>query len=64
MTQNNVQAFETNQLKTTLNDVEIDPKLQKIDDQGLNVLTGDDATPDIRVGRVCRQGQNAFFDIF
>ena len=51
MTQNNVQAFETNPLLTTLNDVEIDPKLQKIDVEGLNVLTGDDATPDIRVRR-------------
>ena len=59
----NVQAFEANLLKTTLNDVEIDPKLQKIDDERLNILNGDDATSDIRIHGVCRQGKNAFFDI-
>ena len=47
----------------TLNDVEIEPKLQKIDNEGLNGLTGDDARPDIRARRVWRQVQSAFFDI-
>ena len=40
---------------------EVEPKLQKIDNEGLNGLTGDDARPDIRPGEVWRQGQNAFF---
>ena len=35
-------------LKITLNDVEVEPKLQKIDNEGLNGLTGDDARPDIK----------------
>ena len=56
--QNNVRDFKANLLKTTLTNVEIEPKLQKIDNEGLNGLTSDDARPD-----VWRQGQNAFFDI-
>ena len=63
MRHNNVRDFEENLLKTTLNDVEVEPKLQKIDNEGLNGLTGDDARPDIRARGVWRQGQNAFFDI-
>ena len=58
-----VRDFEANLLQTTLNDVEVEPKLQKIDNEGLNSFTGDDARPDIRVRGVWRQGQNAFFDI-
>ena len=45
MRHNNVRDFETNLLKITLNDVEIEPKLQKIDNEELNILTGDDARP-------------------
>ena len=63
MRHNNVRDFEANLLKTTLNDVEIEPKLQKIDNEGLNCLTGDDARSDIRARGVWRQGQNVFFDI-
>ena len=42
----NVWDFEANLLKTTLNDVEMEPKLQNIDNEGLNSLTGDDGRPD------------------
>ena len=45
MRHNNVRDFETNLLKITLNDVEIEPKLQKIDNEELNGLTGDGARP-------------------
>ena len=38
-------------------------KLQKVNNEGLNGLTGDDAEPDIRAPGVWRQGQCAFFDI-
>ena len=63
MRHNNVRDFEANLLKTALNDVEIEPKQQKIDNEGLNSLTGDDARPDIRAHGVWTQGQNAFIDI-
>ena len=63
MRHNNVWDFEVNLLKATLNDVEVEPKLQKIDNDDLNGLTGDDARPDIRARGMWRQGQNAFFDI-
>ena len=63
MRHNNVREFEANLLETTLNDVEVEPKLQKIDNEELNGLTGDDARPDIRARGVWKQGQNAFFDI-
>ena len=46
-----------------MNDVEVEPKLQKTDDEELNILTDNDARPDIRGRGVLRQGQNAFFDI-
>ena len=63
MRHNNVEDFEENLLKTTLNYIEIESKLQKIDNKGLSGLTADDARPDIRAREVWRQGQNAFFDI-
>ena len=63
MRHNNVRDFEENLLKTTLNDAELVPKLQKIDNEGLNRLTGDDAGPDIRARGVWRQGQNTSLDI-
>ena len=63
MRRNNVRDFEANLLKPTLNDVEVEPKLQKTDDEGLNILTDNDARPDIRDRGVLRQGQNAFFGI-
>ena len=46
-----------------MNDVEVKPKPQKIENEGLNGLTGDNARPDIRARGTWRQGQNAFFDI-
>ena len=46
-----------------MNDVEVEPKLQKIDNEELNGLTGDDARRDVRHRGVWRQGQNAFFVI-
>ena len=46
-----------------MNNVEVEPKLQKIDNEGLNNLTGDNARPEIIACGVWRQGQNAFFDI-
>ena len=47
-----------------MNDVEVEPKLQnKVDNEELNALTGDDARPNIEACWVWRQGQNAFFDI-
>ena len=63
MRRDNVRDFEANLLKPTLNDVEVEPKLQKTDDEELNILTENDARPDIRGRGVLRQGQNAFFDI-
>ena len=36
MRRNNVRDFEANLIKITLNDVEVEPKLQKIDNEGLN----------------------------
>ena len=46
-----------------MNDVEVEPKLQKTENEGLNGLTGDSSRPDIRAHGVWKQGQNAFFDI-
>ena len=46
-----------------MNDFEIDRKLQKTDNEGLNSLTSDDAIPDIKARGVWRQEQNAFFDV-
>ena len=63
MRRDNVRDFEANLLKPTLNDVEVEPKLQKTDDEELNILTDNDARPDIRARGALRQGQNAFFDI-
>ena len=48
MRYNNVRDFEANLLKTTLNDVEVEPKPQKIENEGLNGLAGNDARPDMR----------------
>ena len=63
MRHNNVRDFEANLLKTVVNDVEIEPPLQKLENEEINGLTGDDAKPDIRARGVWRKGQNAFFDI-
>ena len=63
MRNNNVRDFESNLIKTTFNDVEVELKLQKVDNEELNGLTGDDARPDIRARAVWREGQNTFFDI-
>ena len=46
-----------------MNNVEVEPKLQKIHKEELNGLTGDDARQDKRARGVWRQVQNAFFDI-
>ena len=48
-------------LKTTLIDVQVKPKLQKIDNEELKGLTS--GRPDIRACGMWRQEQNAFFDI-
>ena len=56
MRHNNVWDIGANLLKTNLNGVKIEPKLKKIDNEGLNGLTSDDAR------RVWVQGQNIFFD--
>ena len=63
MRYNSVQNFVANLLKTTLNDFEIELRLQKIDNEELNGLTGDNARPDVRARGVWMQGRNAFFDI-
>ena len=60
MKHNNVRDFEANLLKTTLNDAEIESKIQKIDNKGLTGLTGDDARPDIRASGIWRQEQKCF----
>ena len=49
MTCNNVWDFEANILKTILNNAETAPKLQKIENEGLKGLIGDDGRCDIRV---------------
>ena len=43
MTCNNVCDFEANIIKTILNDVETAPKLQKVENEGLKSLIGDNA---------------------
>ena len=63
MRHNNVQNFEANLVKTTLNNFEIESRLQKIDNEELNGLIGDNARPDVRARGVWIQGQNALFDI-
>ena len=44
----NVRDFEIDLLKTIQNDVEIEPALQKIDNEGIDGQTKDEARPDIR----------------
>ena len=63
MRHNNVRDFEANLLKTVVNDVETEPPLQKLENEEINALNGDDAKPDIRARAVWRKSQNAFFDI-
>ena len=60
MRQNNIRDFEVNLLKTTFNDTEIEPNLQKIDKEGLNGIFGDDAIPDKRACGVWGQEENFF----
>ena len=55
--------FEANLLNTIQNDVEIEPALQKIDNERIGGRTEDEARPDIWARVVWRQGQNAFLDI-
>ena len=55
--------FEANLLNTIQNDVEIEPALQKIDNERIGGSTENEARPDIRARMVWRQGQNAFLDI-
>ena len=63
MRHNNVRGFDANLLKAIQNDVEIEPALQKIDNERINGHTGDETRPDIRARGVWSQGQNAFFEI-
>ena len=60
---NNVRDFEANLLKTIQNDVEIEPAVQKMDNERIDGRTWDEARRDIRVQGMWRQGENAFFDI-
>ena len=55
--------FAANLLKMIQNDVEIEPALQKVDNERIDGCTEDEARPNIRAQGVWRQGQNAFFDI-
>ena len=48
MRHNNVRDFRTNLLKTIQNDIEIEPALQKIDNERIEGHTGDEARLDIR----------------
>ena len=52
---NNVKDFEANLLKTVCNDVEIEPKLQPIEN--------DEVRLDIRARDFWRRGQSAYFDV-
>ena len=52
---NNVRDFEANLLKNVCNDVEIEPKLQPIEN--------DEARLDIRARGFWRPGQSAYFDV-
>ena len=63
MRHNNLRDFEVNLLKTIQNDVEIEPALQKLDNERIDGRTENKARPDIGAGGVWRQGQNAFLDI-
>ena len=60
MRHNNVRDFEVNLVKTTFNDTEIEPYLQKIDKEGLNDLFGDNAIPDKRARGVWGQEKKIF----
>ena len=63
MRHNNVRDFWTNLLTTIQNDVEIEPALQKIDNESIEGHTGDEARLDIRVLGEWWQVENAFSDI-
>ena len=45
-----------------MNDVEFEWKLQKIDNEGLSSLTGDNVRPDTVDVEMWRQGQDTFLD--
>ena len=49
MRHNNVRDFRTNLLTTIQNDIEIEPALQKIDNERIEEHTGDEARLEIRV---------------
>ena len=61
---NNVREFEANLLKTIQNDAEIEPVLQKIDNERIDGCTGDEAGPGIGVRRVWRQEHKMLYSIF
>ena len=68
MRHNNVRDFRTNLLTTIQNDIEIEPALQKIDNERIEEHTGDEARLEIQVlgkwlSASAWQVQNAFFDI-
>ena len=63
MRHNNIRDLEDNLLNTIQNDVEIEPALQKIDNERIGGRTEDEARPDIRARVVWRQGENVFLDI-
>ena len=60
---NNMRDFNANLLKQVCSDVEVEPKLQMIDDEKVRGASGDEARPDIRARGLWRKGQNAFFDV-
>ena len=60
MRHNNVRDFSANLLKATQNDAEIEPALQKIDNEKIDSVQG---MKQGQIYEVWQQGQNAFFDI-
>ena len=63
MRHNSVRDFEANLLNTIQNDVEIEPALQKIDNERIGGRTEDEVRPDIRARVVWRKGK-MFSSIF
>ena len=60
----NVRGFEANTLKTIQNEVEIEPALQKIDNERIDGRTGDEARSNIRTRGVFGDKDKMCYSIF
>ena len=63
---NALRDFLADAIKSTQNDVEVEPQLQPLDNEQFqhhSTLVGDNARPDIRARGFYRAGQNTYFDV-